>query len=186
MRKLFILAALALPMLCQAQFDNLVPVYVTSAFDGDGCKVVFPERTKTTEIRFRNVDAPECRGYSTKAQPYGNVSRDSLRSWIVGKMIFVDTSKVNGSSRDVYGRLLAVPYTADTTLITFKLVEAGLAWYLPSVGGSNRIKSVLRQAHDEAKKSQRGLWASFVKPDGKIEIVRSPKYWRSRYSIRSR
>ena len=169
-----------------AQSQPLVRATVSSAFDGDGCRVRFNPKENTTEIRFRNIDAPECRGYCVKTQPYGNISRDSVRSWILKKEILLDTSKVNGKSRDVYGRLLAVPYfAADTTSISFRIVDSGLAWYVPTRYGDREAKRLLANAMADAKDRQAGLWSSYILPDGKTARTVTPETWRRRWSFRA-
>jgi len=111
-----------------AQSQPLVKAVVSSAFDGDGCRVRFSPKEKTTEVRFRHIDAPECRGYSVKAQPYGNIARDSLRAWILKKEILLDTSKVDGKSRDIYGRLYSLFLILRRTRLVLPLVWWTAVW----------------------------------------------------------
>lgn len=169
-----------------AQSQPLVKAVVSSVFDGDGCRVRFSQKEKTTEVRFRYIDAPECRGYSVRAQPYGNISRDSLRAWIDDRQILLDTSNVNGKSRDIYGRLLAVPYfAADSSSITFSLVDSGLAWFIPSRFGNREQKRLLRNAMADAKADKRGLWLSYLLGDGNTARVVKPETWRKKFSFRA-
>lgn len=55
MKKILILFLLAFSFALQAQ--TLVRANVSSVFDGDGCRVRFEPKDKTTEIRFRYIDA---------------------------------------------------------------------------------------------------------------------------------
>ena len=166
--------------------QTLVRANVSSVFDGDGCRVRFEPKGTTTEIRFRYIDAPECRGYSIKAQPYGNVSRDSLRAWIKGKDVLLDTSKVDGKSRDVYGRLLATAYfVSDTSSVSFRIVDAGLAWYVPTRYGDRNAKRLLNTAMQDATANKRGLWLSYLLPDGKTARILTPATWRKRWRFKA-
>jgi len=181
-----ILFILLLASAFSAQSQPLVRATVSSAFDGDGCRVRFSPKEKTTEIRFRDIDAPECRGYSINTQPYGNIARDSLRAWILKKEILLDTSKVAGKSRDVYGRLLAVPYfAADTASISFRLVDQGFAWYVPTRFGNKEAKRLLSNAMKDAKANKRGFWLSYLLPDGKTARILTPETWRRKFSFRA-
>lgn len=172
-------------MLASAQYENLVRAKVTSVFDGDGCRVVFPDRAQTVEIRFLGIDAPERKGYSQKAQPYGNAAGDTLRALIKGKDVLLDTSATSGKSRDAYGRVLADVYLEDSTSVQFYMVSRGLAWYLPVKNRKHpKVNAVLRVAMEEAKVAKKGLWGSYLTPDGKVGRIFLPSTWRKRYSIR--
>jgi len=169
----------------QIETSNLIKVSVTSVFDGDGCNVVFPGRTKVDRLRFVGIDAPERRGYSLKSQPYANQAGDTLRALIDGKQILIDTLVMRKGSRDVYGRLLVNAYTMDTVSIQFFMVEKGLAWAVSSPGlKSPRLNDVLELEQDTAKRAKRGLWLSYVTDDGKIARIYKPSTWRKNYSIR--
>lgn len=179
---LFIL--LFTPILTNAQeinFHGLVPFQVTSVFDGDGFKGNYLTGQKD-EIRLLATDAGEKRGYSSKAQPYGNEAGDSLRLLIKGKTVFLDTLTIKGASqRDAWGRLIAVCYLDDATNVNYTAVSRGWAWHervkwlrLPN------LNTVLSLAQSEAKAAKLGLWNV---PAGEPRPHR-PSWWRKRYSIK--
>ena len=169
----------------QIETSNLIKVSVTSVFDGDGCNVVLPGRTHVEHLRFVGIDAPERRGYSLKAQPYGNQAGDTLRALIDNRQILIDTAVMKKGSRDVYGRLLVNAYTMDTVSIQFLMVEKGLAWAVRSPGLKEpKLNDVLEFEHTAAKDEKRGLWLSYVTQDGKIARIYKPSTWRKNYSIK--
>jgi len=187
MKHSLILALLFLMFTAGAQVEtsSLIKVTVTSVFDGDGCNVLFPDRTKVDRLRFVGIDAPERRGYSFKAQPYGNQAGDTLRALIDNKQILIDTLALKKGSRDAYGRLLVNAYTLDTVNIQFVMVEKGLAWAVRTPGLKEpRLNDVLELEHDAAKREKRGLWLSYVTDDGKLARIYKPSTWRKNYSIR--
>lgn len=169
----------------QVETSNLIKVSVTSVFDGDGCNVLFPGRTHVERLRFVGIDAPERRGYSLKAQPYGNQAGDTLRAMIDNKQILIDTAVLKKGSRDFYGRLLVNAYTLDTISIQFAMVEKGLAWAIRTPGLKEpRLNDVLEFEHMAAKAERRGLWLSYVTQAGKIARIYKPETWRKNYSIK--
>jgi endonuclease YncB( thermonuclease family) len=187
MKNTLFIAMLFLVFTASAQIEtsNLVKVSVTSVFDGDGCNVLFPGRTHVERLRFVGIDAPERRGYSLKAQPYGNQAGDTLRALIDNKQILIDTAVLKKGSRDVYGRLLVNAYTMDTVNIQFLMVEKGLAWATFTAGLKEpKLNDVLEFEHMAAKTEKRGLWLSYVTKDGKIARIYKPETWRKNYSIK--
>ena len=187
MKNLFCIAMLFVAFTSSAQIEtsNLVKVSVTSVFDGDGCNVMFPGRTHVERLRFIGIDAPERRGYSLKAQPYGNQAGDTLRALIDNKQILIDTLVLKKGSRDYYGRLLVNAYTMDTVNIQFTMVQKGLAWAIRTQGlKDSKLNDVLEYEHIAAQNEKRGLWLSYVTPEGKIGRIYRPSTWRKNYSIK--
>lgn len=187
MRNALFIAMLFLVFTASAQIEtsNLIKVSVTSVFDGDGCNVLLPGRTHVEHLRFVGIDAPERRGYSLKAQPYGNQAGDTLRALIDNKQILIDTAVLKKGSRDVYGRLLVNAYTMDTISIQFLMVEKGLAWAIRTPGlKESKLNDVLQYEHLAAKDEKRGLWRSYVTQEGKIARIYKPETWRKNYSIK--
>jgi len=188
MRTFFLFSALLFAWVtasAQIEGSSIIRVQVTSVFDGDGCNVLFPERTRVERLRFVGIDAPERRGYCLKAQPYGNVAGDTLRALIDNRSILIDTSVLKSVSRDVYGRLLVNAYTLDTVNIQFVMVEKGLAWAVPTPGLKEpKLNDVLAFEMKAAKEERRGLWRSYATQDGKIARIYKPSTWRRNYSIK--
>ena len=180
------LALLFCTQVVSAQIEQrLIDVTVTSVFDGDGCNVIFPDRTRVDRLRFIGIDAPERRGYSLKTQPYGDIAGDTLREAINKKKILVDTSATKGSSRDEYGRLLVNAYTIDTVNLQFMMVEKGLAWAVQTPKLKEpKLNDVLALEMKLAKQEERGLWKSYITKEGKKARIFKPSTWRKNYSIK--
>lgn len=162
---------------------GLVPMTVIRIWDGDSF-VCRDTTGKSYEIRLARVDCPEILGYSTRAQPYSSHARDSVKAWLRGAVVFLDTLTVKGDvQRDVYGRLIADVYLNDAQSLQFKLIENGLAWYEPLKNArSTKLSSVLNKEMAVAKSAKRGLWASYLTTAGKIARIYRPSTWRARYS----
>ncbi|MBJ7436972.1 MAG: thermonuclease family protein [Acinetobacter sp.] len=163
--------------------NGLVRALVFQVYDGDGCRVVLADGSKRT-IRLFRINAPEFENkFTTKTQPYAKQSRDSLRSLILDKYVYLDTlpyPKVRYS----YGRLVANVYTTDSIplWINQTAVINGWAWY-DNVDKDNKPISNPSQnidlfdAHTYAVDNQLGLWGM---PGKKL----SPTYWRKKYKRR--
>ena len=188
MKYILLMLASLLTFTAAAQFENLVPGLVMSAKDGDGCTVKFCDTCKTIPVRFIGIDAPEIRGYSLEAQPYGNMAGDTLRSWIKGRVLLFYTLSLKGTGqRDYYGRLIAEPYFPDTSSVCFALVKGGWAW---AVSVSERrhkgFNRVLEKEMEEAKAAKRGLWRSYIKGDGGVARILKPGTWRKNKSVKNK
>ncbi|VGO22717.1 thermonuclease family protein [Pontiella sulfatireligans] len=103
---------------------------ITAAYDGDtvtaeldlGLKAAI----KGEKLRLHRINTPEVRGPEKVA---GKVSRDYLRSRILGQTVLVETFK---DKRGKYGRYLAeiwLPENGGYTNINDELVAQGFAEY---------------------------------------------------------
>lgn len=97
---------------------------VTKVYDGDTitCDVDlgFDINMSNQKIRLYGIDAPELRG---PKRTFGIVSRDSLRKWILGKDIELQTIQ---DKKGKYGRYLGIIYIEGEN-INDKLVSLNLA-----------------------------------------------------------
>jgi len=103
---------------------------VTGAYDGDTITVEIDLGLKTAvkgeKLRLHRINTPEVRGVEKVA---GKVSRDYLRSRILGKEIMIETFK---DRKGKYGRYLAEIWLEEDGAfvnINDELVEKGLAEY---------------------------------------------------------
>jgi micrococcal nuclease len=103
---------------------------VQSVYDGDTCRVDIDlglgAWIRNEKLRLVRINAPEITGGSAAA---GAVSRDYLRSRILGREIIIETIK---DRQGKYGRYLAevwLPENGTYTNINDELVEKGLAEY---------------------------------------------------------
>ncbi|MDZ8119537.1 thermonuclease family protein [Pontiella agarivorans] len=103
---------------------------VTAVYDGDTITVDIDLGLKIAvrgeKIRLHRINAPEVRGAEKEA---GKVSRDFLRSRILGKEILIETIK---DKKGKYGRYLAEIWLEENSSyinINDELVETGHAEY---------------------------------------------------------
>lgn len=100
---------------------------VTDVYDGDTITVDidlgFRSHLKKVKLRLFGIDAPEMRG---EERPKGIVTRDWLRSQILGQQIRVHTYK---DSTGKYGRWLADIFPIDNQTKSYNeiMVEKNLA-----------------------------------------------------------
>lgn len=104
------------------------PAKVLKCYDADTCKVAVDlglGLSMRIRLRLYGINAPEMRGPEKAA---GTISRDWLRSQIVGKMIrLMLVQKRDGTdAKGKYGRWIAFIFKGDTSL-NDKLVELGYA-----------------------------------------------------------
>jgi endonuclease YncB( thermonuclease family) len=111
----------------------------------DGDTIVIKHLGRQTNVRLLGIDCPEMR------QPFGNDAKKLVAGMLVDRMVIIQ-----GSRRDVYGRLLAVVISFDGFNISQLLVADGLAmWYRKYSPGDK----VLELLETDAKSHKRGLWA---------------------------
>ena len=125
MRNTIINISLTLILCCSFTCDcfNNYRASVTSVYDGDTVTLTVDQglgSSRVEKIRLYGINAPELRGSERTA---GLVSRDSLRAWVLGKDITLETID---DKRGKYGRLLGVLHI-DGVNINQKLVQSGLA-----------------------------------------------------------
>ena len=101
---------------------------IISVYDGDSVTAVIDlglHTCREVKIRLSYINAPEIRGES---RPRGLVSRDELRSLILGKEVFIKTSL---DKKDKYGRLLGeIWFTTDEVSfvsVNSLMVKSGFA-----------------------------------------------------------
>lgn len=115
---------------------------VTEVKDGDTIAAII--NGKKVDIRLAEIDAPE------KSQAFGNESKQSLASMLLGKNI-----RIKQTDTDRYKRVVARVYT-DNLDVNAEQISRGMAWaYLDYL-----TDETLPQLEFEAKTAKRGLWAS--------------------------
>ncbi len=123
-----------------------VPLYALEGVcvrvsDGDTITILAGARKEI--VRLNGIDAPESR------QVGGQEARQYLADSILNKHV-----RIEGSSRDRYGRLLGTVYLGSEN-INLAMIRAGWAWdYVRYNAGAEYT-----QAEQEARFRQRGLWA---------------------------
>ena len=121
---------------------------VVRVLDGDTAEVL--DSTNTLHrIRLAGIDAPE------KDQPFGAKSKKALLDLVGGKVVDVESSKVDRYGRQI-GKLICENQDANLAMI-----NRGLAWwyrqYAKEQSGSDR--ELYEAAETAAKAERRGLWS---------------------------
>ncbi len=109
--------------------------------DGDTIKVKI--KGETVKVRLNGIDAPELK------QRFGEKSQKYLSDLIFNKQV-----KVNGHSKDKYGRLLGTVYLNGEN-INLTMLKQGMAWDFKHYNAGTEYT----KAEQEAKAKRRGLWA---------------------------
>ncbi|OJU22988.1 MAG: hypothetical protein BGN92_04445 [Sphingobacteriales bacterium 41-5] len=132
-------------------------VKVVGIADGDSFTALFADHA-TQRIRLHGIDCPE------RGQPFSNNAKQFTSSQIFGKEVFLKQTDT-----DRYGRMVALVYLPDSSLLNEKLLSAGLAWHFLRYD-RNPQWSIKEK---EARSKKLGLWAGSENP---IE----PWLWRKR------
>jgi len=114
---------------------------VVKVADGDTITVL--RDREQIKIRLAGIDAPE------KAQPFGNVARQSMSEMLFGREV-----RVVEQGRDRYGRTIGRVYQGDVDVSAVQ-IKQGMAW----VYRKYSKEAALYQLEDEAKQHRLGLWA---------------------------
>lgn len=146
----------------QSEFWDVVKV-------SDGDTITVRSNGKEDRIRFCGIDAPEVSHDGKLGQPFGNESREKLRSLIsaAGNQVIVYPAE-----RDRYGRLVAEVFvsagkgTEEEKFLNYEMVRAGMAYHYAKY--SDRCpngKDFLVQAEQEAQAKRLGVWSgNYQKP----------------------
>ena len=113
---------------------------VVKVADGDTITVLHD--SEQIKIRLAGIDAPE------KAQPFGNVARQSMSEMLFGKEV-----RVVEQGRDRYGRTIGRVYQGEVD-VSAEQIKQGMAW----VYRKYSKEAALYQLEDEAKQHRIGLW----------------------------
>jgi len=108
----------------------------------DGDTVV---TTEDTRVRLWGIDTPE------RDQRYGSDATEALTEMLNNQQLYLETKDV-----DRYGRTVGVIYTADGNEVNLELVCDGHAWWYERYA---KKATDYEQCQEDARKSQRGLWA---------------------------
>jgi endonuclease YncB( thermonuclease family) len=120
---------------------------VVSIADGDTLTLLDATRTQH-KIRLAGIDAPE------KAQPYGNVSRQSL-----GELAFQRWAVADCPKKDRYGRRVCT-VTVNGQDVGLLQLRRGLAWWYRRYAHEQQPgqRAAYEAAEAGARASSEGLW----------------------------
>jgi len=119
---------------------------VLSVHNGDTITVQLEDRKE--KVRLIGIDAPEL-----DQDPWGIQARDALRGLVDGKTVRLETDI---TLRDQYRRLLAYVYVGEM-LVNLELVRQGQAVLYTLPPNVAHIEEY-RQAQQEAREAERGVW----------------------------
>ncbi|MGM0646708.1 MAG: thermonuclease family protein [Thermodesulfobacteriota bacterium] len=117
----------------------------------DGDTIILEDRTT---IRLQGIDAPETSHDETPAQYYAAQAQRALQEYVQQGLRF----EAADEQSDRYGRVLALGYTADDTLVNAELVRRGRAFFYPHSHQDSQLQARLLQAQREALQERRGFW----------------------------
>jgi micrococcal nuclease len=107
-------------------------------------------------LRLLGVDTPETVQPGHPVEPWGAEATAFTKEFLASSQPL--EIRLDRRRKDRYGRFLAYVYV-DGRMLNEELVRAGLAEVVDYPGDSPQIKRVLRQAEEEARDEQRGLWS---------------------------
>jgi endonuclease YncB( thermonuclease family) len=109
----------------------------------DGDTVLVRRASGLVKIRLAEIDAPE------KVQTFGETSKQSLASMVLGKQVNIKTQTI-----DKYGRLVA-HISINGLDVNAEQIRRGMAWEYSNFHSNKALKNL----QQEAKDAPRGLWA---------------------------
>jgi endonuclease YncB( thermonuclease family) len=116
---------------------------VSKVADGDTITLIDAQRRKH-KVRLFGIDSPE------SDQPYYHAAKAALSKLVDGKSVGVDVKDT-----DKYGRVVGTVFLGGRN-VNLEMVKLGYAWwyeyYAPLSGN-------LREAQEQARAYERGLWA---------------------------
>jgi micrococcal nuclease len=124
---------------------------VKRVVDGDTIELESGEK-----VRYIGINAPESVKPNSPVECFGHEASAYDKQLVGGKRVRLEKDV---SDRDKYGRLLRFVYLEDGTLVNDTLVRDGYAYastFPPDVSRVNEFK----QAQQEARNAERGLWSS--------------------------
>jgi endonuclease YncB( thermonuclease family) len=123
---------------------------VRAVYDGDTVLLATREKSRL-KVRLYGIDAPETKKPDRPGQPYGDLSRQTLKEKIMGRRVAAEIVDI-----DQYQRAVAV-IRYDGRDINREMVSEGMAWayrrYLQGAYASEYIGS-----ETGARSRRAGLW----------------------------
>ncbi len=124
--------------------------YAQQIVDGDTLILIDGER-----LRLLGVDTPELLGRDGQEQAFAREAAEYTRQAVTGVPLRIT---LGGEVRDSYGRLLALVYLPDGSLLNQRLLEAGLAKVYARA--KHPQKRDFAAAQGRAKLEGKGIWAT--------------------------
>ena len=125
---------------CSPRPDNLYKVVKIK--DGDTLGLLTNDNQQIT-VRLSEVDCPE------KTQAFGQAAKKFTSDLCFGKDV-----KLDGNTKDRYGRTVALVILTDGTNVNYQLVKSGYAWQYKAYSKSVELANLEQQARE----NKLGLW----------------------------
>lgn len=134
----------------QEQVGHKNEVFVNKVIDGDTIELLSGER-----VRYIGINAPEIKDAKGKMECFAEEAYRKNKEMVEGRWMKLEKDI---SEKDKFGRLLSYAHLEDLFVNDY-LVRQGYAFsasYPPDV----KHQEQFRQAEEEARQNNRGLWAS--------------------------
>lgn len=149
-----LVTALSLIFATPAMAQSSQSVTVERVKDGDTVEVS-PAAGGTNDVRFIGVDTPETVDPNEPVQPYGPQASAFTKGQLEGERV---TLIFDRDKTDQYGRTLAyVRISGQSATFNETLLRQGYA-QLDIVSPNDRYEARFRQAQEQARQAQRGIW----------------------------
>jgi micrococcal nuclease len=149
-------------ILCLIWLISLVAVPPARAWEGkvngvtDGCYINVLHEGKGERISLYGVDCPGIRqDFGQKAKAF--TSERALRNIVEVEPVAIDRK---GTTKDQYGRTLALIYTGGQKCLNQELIGSGFAWVYNQYCTRPECKQ-WKELEKQAKRQRIGLWSVF-------------------------
>jgi micrococcal nuclease len=138
------------------QIDHTV--YVSRVVDGDTIEVV--EGDTKQKVRLLGINAPESVDPRRTVECFGKEASSYLKQILEHRLVSIHTDGTQ-STYDKYHRLLGYVYRDDGLFVNKHMIEEGYA-YEYTYSTPYQYQSDFRQAQQQARTEEKGLWAKGV------------------------
>lgn len=130
---------------------------VTHVRDGDTIEIA--QGGRSVPVRLIGINSPESADPRRPVQCFGREAAARMRALVEGEAVYL-AADPSQSRVDNYGRLLAYVWLEDGRLVNHALLSDGYAnEYTYDHANPYRLRDAFREARDEARDAERGLWA---------------------------
>ena len=126
--------------------------YVRWVDDGD--TIVLDDGTR---VRYLGINTPEIDHKDQKKEPFGYIAKKFNKKLVLSKKVRLEFGK---KKHDQYNRLLAYVFLKNNIFVNAKLIEQGLAYYVPN-NSKSKYNKILFESQKKAMKSKIGIWKNF-------------------------
>jgi micrococcal nuclease len=132
---------------------------VTRVVDGDTIRVQLADGSDVA-VRIIGVDTPETKDPRKPVERFGKEAADYTTQLLQGQYVYLEADQGAALGRDRYGRVLAHVWRAqDMLLVALSIIEQGYGHYYGKYPFRQAYMDLYRQAEQEARASECGLWA---------------------------